>query len=183
MLVTAELPMFALILQRAAIPMPMGSSLPARCTRFAGMTNRPCATSSRILSTGSDSRRATYSISGVVWPERACSICVIENPLRKRHQDARVHLVIVIMVIVLDYACRSIWSARGLRHDGQTVRIERGPPLSEPSAPTTRMAGRPRTIDSSRRASSEDRNGRPGSMLDAISRTIRHRDQRREWER
>ena len=48
LLVTAELPMLALILHVAAMPMPIGSSRPARCTLFAGMTIRPAATSSRI---------------------------------------------------------------------------------------------------------------------------------------
>ena len=47
-LVTAELPMLALILRLAAMPMPIGSSRPARCTLLAGMTIRPAATSSRI---------------------------------------------------------------------------------------------------------------------------------------
>ncbi len=42
--------MLALILQRAAMPMPIGSSRLARCTLLAGMTIRPAATSSRTSS-------------------------------------------------------------------------------------------------------------------------------------
>ena len=44
---TAELPMLAFTLQRAAMPMHIGSSRPARCTLFAGITIRPAATSLR----------------------------------------------------------------------------------------------------------------------------------------
>jgi hypothetical protein len=38
---------------------------------FAGTIMRPAATSSRILSTGSRSRRATWRISSVASPRRA----------------------------------------------------------------------------------------------------------------
>jgi GNAT superfamily N-acetyltransferase len=40
-LVTAELPILALILQLAAMPMAIGSRLVSKCTRFAGITIRP----------------------------------------------------------------------------------------------------------------------------------------------
>src|SRR5262249_12116269 len=70
-------PMFALILHLLATPMPIGSSRLVRWTLFAGMTIRPRATSSRISSGARSSRRATNSISGVIWPLRAASICVI----------------------------------------------------------------------------------------------------------
>ncbi len=78
-LVTAELPMLALILVFEAMPMHIGSSRLVRCTLLAGMTIRPRATSSRISSTGRFSRFATYSISGVIWPPRAISIWVMCN--------------------------------------------------------------------------------------------------------
>ena len=64
--VTAELPMLALILQVALMPMPIGSRPSLRCSRLAGMTIRPRATSARTSSGSSFSRRATYSISGVI---------------------------------------------------------------------------------------------------------------------
>ena len=44
---------------------------------LAGITIRPRATSDRTSSGSSFSRRATYSISGVTIPRRACSICVM----------------------------------------------------------------------------------------------------------
>src|SRR6056297_3611768 len=68
--------MFALILHLEAIPMHIGSSAPAAWTLFAGMTIRPDATSSRIVSTGRSSRLAQNSISGVISPARAAKICV-----------------------------------------------------------------------------------------------------------
>src|SRR5690606_1815021 len=77
LLVTAELPMFALILQHAAIPIPIGSSRYPRWTRLAGITMRPAATSARISSASSPSRCATHSISGVIFPARASSNWVI----------------------------------------------------------------------------------------------------------
>ena len=70
LLVTAELPMLALIFVRAAMPMHIGSSRLPRCTLLAGITIRPRATSSRINSGSSSSRLATYSISGVTTPAR-----------------------------------------------------------------------------------------------------------------
>ena len=76
--VTAELPMFALILQRTATPIPSGSSRPARWTLLAGMTRRPAATSCRTNSASRYSARATYSISGVTSPARAASIWVFD---------------------------------------------------------------------------------------------------------
>ena len=57
--VTAELPMFALILQADATPMAIGSSFLVRWTVFAGMTIRPRATSERISSGSRSSRTAT----------------------------------------------------------------------------------------------------------------------------
>ncbi len=77
LLVTALLPMFALILHFAAMPMHIGSSDWAMCTLFAGMTIRPAATSSRISSTGKSSRFAQNSISGVISPARAASSWVV----------------------------------------------------------------------------------------------------------
>ncbi len=76
LLVTALLPMLALILHFAAMPIAMGSSAPAAWTLLAGITMRPAATSSRINSTGRSSRLATNSISGVISPARADSSCV-----------------------------------------------------------------------------------------------------------
>ena len=72
--VTAELPMFALILQVAAMPMPSGSS--SGWFRLAGMTIRPRATSARTSSAGSRSRAATRDISSVTVPCRARWSCV-----------------------------------------------------------------------------------------------------------
>ena len=68
-LVTALLPMFAFTLQESAMPMPMGSRF--TCATFAGITNRPRATSSRTTSAETFSRRATKSISSVTTPRRA----------------------------------------------------------------------------------------------------------------
>ena len=48
-----------------------------RCTLLAGITIRPAATSSRISSGERSSRWATNSISGVIWPARAASSCVV----------------------------------------------------------------------------------------------------------
>src|SRR5262249_50379882 len=81
--VTAELPMLALTLQRALIPIPIGSSPSPRWTVFAGMIIRPRATSERIVSGSSPSRRATNSIASEMIPCRASSSCVmLANPLR-----------------------------------------------------------------------------------------------------
>ena len=63
--------MLALILQRAAMPMPIGSSLPAKWTLFAGMTIRPAATSLRTSSGVKLSCSATNFISAVISPPRA----------------------------------------------------------------------------------------------------------------
>ncbi len=65
-LVTAELPILALIFVRAAMPMHIGSSDLVRCTLLAGITIRPRATSLRISSSGRSSRWATNFISGVI---------------------------------------------------------------------------------------------------------------------
>ena len=78
-LVTAELPMLALIFVRAAIPMAIGSRLFVRCTRLAGITMRPRPTSERMSSSGRSSRCATNFISGVIWPLLACSNCVMKE--------------------------------------------------------------------------------------------------------
>ena len=75
--VTAELPMLALILHRALMPMPIGCKPSRRCTVFAGMIIRPRATSDRTSSGSRFSRRATNSISAEITPRRASSICVI----------------------------------------------------------------------------------------------------------
>ena len=75
--VTAELPMLALILHLALMPMPIGSSPSGRWAVLAGITIRPRATSARTSSGSRFSRRATYSISAVIIPRRACSICVM----------------------------------------------------------------------------------------------------------
>ena len=64
-----ELPMFALILQRALMPMPIGSRL--AWLTLAGITMRPRATSDRIVSGSTCSRSATRFISGVTTPWRA----------------------------------------------------------------------------------------------------------------
>jgi hypothetical protein len=71
--------MFALILQRALMPMPIGSRL-AWCT-LAGITMRPRATSPRISSGSSCSRSATRAISGVTTPARAWCIWVTVSPV------------------------------------------------------------------------------------------------------
>ena len=71
---TGEAPMLALILVRLARPMAIGSRAPAACTRLAGITMRPAATSSRTCSAVRwGSRSATRRISGVIAPSRACS--------------------------------------------------------------------------------------------------------------
>ena len=73
---TAELPMFALILTLATLPMHIGSSAPARWRMLAGITSRPLATSSLIVSGGSSSRSATKRMASVMSPRRAYVICV-----------------------------------------------------------------------------------------------------------
>jgi hypothetical protein len=71
-------PMFALTLVRDARPIAIGSSWFARWILFAGITIRPAAISSRISSADRwGSRSATRRISGVIWPRRANSSCVI----------------------------------------------------------------------------------------------------------
>ena len=86
---TAELPMFALILQVAAIPMPIGSS--SGWLTFAGMTSRPRATSPRTCSGSSRSRRATCAISSETTPSRARLSCVrFLRPRRGAIQSARI---------------------------------------------------------------------------------------------
>ena len=74
---TAELPMLALILHLALMPIPIGSSPSLRWTVLAGMIIRPRATSDRTSSGSSLSRRATCSISLEIVPCRAISICVM----------------------------------------------------------------------------------------------------------
>jgi hypothetical protein len=69
LLVTALLPMFALILHFEAIPIAIGSRL--GWLTLAGMIMRPRATSSRTSSGERSSRRATYSISPVITPRLA----------------------------------------------------------------------------------------------------------------
>src|SRR5262245_33067407 len=76
LLVTAELPMLALILQALATPMHIGSRRLARWTLLAGMTIRPRATSSRMSSGARSSRWATYCMASVISPARAYSSCV-----------------------------------------------------------------------------------------------------------
>ena len=83
LLVTAELPMLALIFVFAAMPMPIGSSRFCRCTLLAGMTIRPRATSLRTNSGSRPSRLATNSISGVTSPSRADSIWVMVHSIRR----------------------------------------------------------------------------------------------------
>ncbi len=78
--VTAELPMFALILQVAAMPMPSGSS--SGWQTLAGMTIRPRATSALINSAGSRSRAATLDISSVTVP--CLARCIWETLARPR---------------------------------------------------------------------------------------------------
>jgi hypothetical protein len=68
-LVTAELPMLALILTRKALPMIIGSD--SGWLMLAGMIARPAASSERTSSTGQFSRSATNRISGVTIPARA----------------------------------------------------------------------------------------------------------------
>ena len=67
--VTAEFPMLALIFTRKLRPMTIGSDS-GWLTLFGRMA-RPRAISSRTVSTGMCSRRATNSISGVISPLRA----------------------------------------------------------------------------------------------------------------
>ncbi len=62
-LVTAELPMLALIFTRNARPMIMGSDS-GWLTFAGGMIARPAATSERTSSTSQPSRSATKRISG-----------------------------------------------------------------------------------------------------------------------
>ena len=66
--VTAELPMLALILHLALMPMPIGSRPSFRWTVLAGMIIRPRATSDRTSSGSRPSRRATCSISSEIDP-------------------------------------------------------------------------------------------------------------------
>ncbi len=69
-LLTGEAPMLAFTLVFEARPMAMGSRSYFRCTRFAGMINRPAATSSRTCSgVRCDSRSDTLCISGVTNPK------------------------------------------------------------------------------------------------------------------
>ena len=68
-LVTAELPMLALIFTRKALPMIIGSD--SGWLMLFGMMARPAATSLRTSSTSQFSRRATNRISGVTTPCRA----------------------------------------------------------------------------------------------------------------
>ena len=75
--VTAELPMFALILTFATFPTAIGTSEPARWWTLAGMTRRPRATSLRTSSGESASRSATTRIASVMMPSRAARICVL----------------------------------------------------------------------------------------------------------
>ena len=67
--VTAEFPMLELILHCDATPMHIGSRL--TWLMLAGMIMRPRATSARISSGATFSRRATYSISPVIMSCRA----------------------------------------------------------------------------------------------------------------
>ena len=89
LLVTAELPMLALILHLEATPMPIGSSRLVRWTLLAGMTMRPRATSSRISSGSRSSRWATKRISSVMMPLRAASICVMGTAFHKEGATKR----------------------------------------------------------------------------------------------
>lgn len=68
-LVTAELPMFALIFTRNALPMIIGSD--SGWLTLVGMIARPAATSQRTSSTSHCSRKATKRTSGVTIPRRA----------------------------------------------------------------------------------------------------------------
>src|SRR5829696_4197580 len=76
-LVTAELPMFALILTFATLPTAIGTSEPARWCTLAGITRRPRATSLRTSSGLNRSRSATTRIASVTTPSRAARICVL----------------------------------------------------------------------------------------------------------
>ena len=81
-----EAPMLAFTLVALARPIAMGSSRYPRCTRFAGITMRPAATSSRTPSgVRCGSRSATRRISGVTRPKRACSSCVTGAKLAGAH--------------------------------------------------------------------------------------------------
>jgi len=66
---TAELPMLALIFTRNRLPMIIGSV--SGCSRFAGMTARPAATSARTNSASTPSRPAMNRISSVTIPALA----------------------------------------------------------------------------------------------------------------
>ena len=68
-LVTAELPMFALIFTANALPMIIGSV--SGWLWLAGITARPRATSSRTSSAATPSRAAMNAISAVISPARA----------------------------------------------------------------------------------------------------------------
>ena len=75
---TGDAPMLALIFVFDARPIAIGSSLKPRCARFAGITMRPAAISSRTcVAVRCGSRSATRFISGVMTPRRALSSCVI----------------------------------------------------------------------------------------------------------
>src|SRR5262249_7545125 len=84
LLVTAELPMLALILHAAATPMAIGSNRFCRWTVLAGITMRPRATSARINSGSSSSRRATKCMASVIVFARAASNWVMSKPSGKR---------------------------------------------------------------------------------------------------
>ena len=75
--VTAELPMFALILTLLTLPTAIGLSEPARWNMLAGMTSRPRATSLRTSSGLNCSRSATNLMASVMTPSRAKRICVL----------------------------------------------------------------------------------------------------------
>ena len=68
-LVTAELPILALIFTRNALPMIIGSD--SGWLTLLGMIARPAATSLRTSSTSQFSRSATNRISWVMTPSRA----------------------------------------------------------------------------------------------------------------
>ncbi len=88
--VTAELPMFALILTRKLRPIAIGSD--SGWLTFAGMIARPRATSLRTKSASRFSRIATNSISGVTTPFLAQCICVAfprERSTRRGRVSAR----------------------------------------------------------------------------------------------
>src|SRR2546430_3103001 len=67
--VTAEVPMLAFTLTRNRLPIIIGSD--SGWLTLTGSTARPAASSSTTTDTGTPSRMATYSISGVTTPARA----------------------------------------------------------------------------------------------------------------